>query len=106
MKQRKDRPDHENKNLASVLGEISYFRNSDINLRTLEKIAKLAQYDFRKKDKVVFRQGAVGDKLYVIIHGQVSIFVKNEKYFNSKRIEQQLKLKILEKKQVVTSFNG
>ena len=50
MKQKKDRPDHENKNLASVLGEISYFKNSDMNLRTLEKIAKLAQYDFRKKD--------------------------------------------------------
>lgn len=33
----------------------------------MAKIAKLAQYEFRKKGKYVFKKGDVGDKLYVII---------------------------------------
>ena len=50
MKHSKDRTDMDNKNLAAVLTEISYFKNSNIDLRILGKIAKLAQYDFRKQD--------------------------------------------------------
>ena len=63
-----------------ILSEIKYFKERKIDVKILHKIAKLAQYEFRRKDSFVFRQGSVGDKLYVIIHGEVAICLKNEIY--------------------------
>jgi CRP-like cAMP-binding protein len=38
-----------------------------------------------KRDRVVFKQGSIGDKMYLVVDGEVSINLKNEAFISLKR---------------------
>lgn len=44
-------------------------------------VMKNCKCQFKLKDSIVVKQGEKGDAFYVILHGKVSIFVKEGNYW-------------------------
>ncbi|MCI5149989.1 MAG: Crp/Fnr family transcriptional regulator, partial [Candidatus Electrothrix sp. MAN1_4] len=64
----------QNKDLAPVLNKItnfSFFRN--ISPKNLSEIIQSAQLRVYKKDEIVLRKGDLGENLYIVIEGKVSV---------------------------------
>lgn len=60
-----------------MLQQVKFFRERNISNEVLHKIARIAQHEFLKRDKVVFNKGSIGEKMYIVVDGEVSINLKN-----------------------------
>ena len=85
MKPRKQRAELDNLSLVPLLQQVKFFKERSITTDVLQRIARLAQHEFVRAERVVFKQGSVGDKLYVVIDGEVSINLRNEDFISLRR---------------------
>jgi CRP-like cAMP-binding protein len=76
--------------LLPLLRGVKFFKERNLTDEVLYKITRIAQHEFAKKDRVIFMQGSVASKLYVIIDGEVSINLKNQEFMGLKREKIQL----------------
>ena len=56
-----------------LLAQIVRVFFKDKNETEILEITKLLKYEHFKKNDMVFEFGSLGDKLYLIIHGQVAV---------------------------------
>ena len=68
------------KMLDRVLKDLKFFKRFDLSQRNV--IYKNADFVHLKGHKVIFNQGDIGDKLYVILKGRVAIQIQSKEYGN------------------------
>jgi CRP-like cAMP-binding protein len=68
-----------------LLQEVKFFKERSVEDAVLKKIAKLAVHEYIPQGKFVFKQGDTGDRIYVIIDGEVSVCFDNNEYTKVKR---------------------
>lgn len=70
--------------LANVFSYIGFFQSfqKEFDDETYDELLKKLRYEYGKKDKKIFNYGDMGRKFYIILNGEVSVFVpsteKNE----------------------------
>jgi hypothetical protein len=90
MRPNKKRSDLQNQKLLPLLRGVKFFKERNLTDEVLNKITRIAQHEFAKKERIVFKQGSVARKLYVIIDGEVSINLKNQEFIIIKCEKRQL----------------
>ncbi len=63
-----------------MIMKIQFFKEREMKHENCIHVAETLQYEFQHKDHVVFKQGDVGEKFYIIIDGEVSIKIFNKTY--------------------------
>lgn len=53
--------------------QIKFFKEKKIKQSDLSLIVETLTYKFGPKDSVIFQEGERGDKLYIIIEGEVQV---------------------------------
>jgi CRP-like cAMP-binding protein len=57
--------------LFQCLNKIKFFADREIPADSYNLIANALQYEFFRKGDIVFEKGSIGDKFYIILHGEV-----------------------------------
>lgn len=75
------------KTIVSTFSEVEFFKQLDPVVRTqLCGVLRLKHYD---KNQIIFREGEIGDQFYIILHGEVGVYVGSqmEEAGSKKRID-------------------
>lgn len=82
-KPRKERTDEEIARLVSAVRDS--FKEYDLDDKTVTSITAAAEYEVVRQGQYVFHQGEVGDRLYIVLHGEAHCLIKNPSYLMLKR---------------------
>ena len=64
--------------LLPTFKNIEFFKDREIEDRTILDLVATSSYEFIKRNQVVFKQGEIGEKFYLILYGKAGVRVPTE----------------------------